>query len=123
MHTGRSILYRFGGWCALLLLLVGTAICLIKYAGWSAVTSAYYGLPSQAQVVTRASHAATGWFFGLIGLGFVASALTFALVPFPSERLSPAFRGTIRIMVALVVVAAGTAGIGELLVTIGHHLH
>jgi hypothetical protein len=123
MHTRRSILVRVSGGCALPLLLAGTAICLIKYAGWSAVTSAYYGLPSHAQVVTRASHAATAWGSGLIGLGFVAIVLTFVLVPFPSERLSPGLRGTIRIMVALVVVAAGTASIGELLVTIGHHLH
>ena len=119
----RSILVRVGGWCALPLLLAGTAICLIKYAGWSAVVSAYYGLPSQTQVMTRASHAATAWGSGLIGLGFVAIVLTFVLVPFPSESLSPGLRGTVRIMVALVVVVVGTTGIGVLLVTVGHHLH
>jgi hypothetical protein len=124
MKANRSVLIlRVCGWVALPLLLVGTALRLIEYAGWSAVTSAYHGLPKEAEVVSRASHAATAWLFGLIGLGLMTTGLTLVLLPFPFERLSPGLRGSIRIVLALIIVVAGTAAVGDLLVIIGHCMH
>jgi hypothetical protein len=103
------------GWTAFLSLTFGAAECLLKYAGWSAVVSGYYGLPSHAQLVKEASHFATRWLWGLIGLGIAATALALYLLPL---RLALA-----RLVAALAVVVSLTWIWAYLLVSIGHHLH
>jgi len=124
MNPRHPVLMNYTwGWFALPVLLVGAAICLLKYAGWSAVTSGHYGLPGQTGLVANASHTATVWLWALIGVSVLATVLTVALLRFSDERFSPGFRGTIRVVLALFIVAGGTFGIGELLATIGHHLH
>jgi len=118
----RSFTMQVCGTVALLPLLVGTAICLMKYAGWSAVVSRQYGLPKAQEVVSTASHLATAWLWGFVVFAMTSFGVALAVLPRRFENFSPGLRGSIRIMVALIIVAAGTAAIGSLLVTIGHHI-
>ena len=115
--------YRIFGWLILLPLLIVTSICLLKYAGWSAVVSAYTGLPKEDGVVRSATHAGTGWFWGLIGMGVLATSLTAIILPLPSsEDFPPGMRETMRVIISLALVIVGTAATAYLLVMIGHHM-
>jgi hypothetical protein len=108
-RNGRIALIT--GSVLLLLLVVMSAICLVKYAGWSAVVSGYYGLPSHGQLVARASLLATRWLWGMAAGEIGATVVLLALLP---SRLGP-----LRFIAAVMGVVIGI--IAYLLVIIGHH--
>lgn len=114
---------RICGWLVQLPLLLGAAICFFNFTGLSGVVSAYYGLPSRAQLVASASHAANLWPCAWITFSAVAIALTTALLPVSKENLTPVLRGVMRTLLAILIVAVGNFGIGEVLARKASHLH
>jgi hypothetical protein len=114
--------YRFWGWLLLLPLLLGSSICLLKYAGWSAVVSGRYGLPSDAELVRTAQHAGTIDLWVLIGLTLIAVTIVLSILPPICEGFSPGLKGIARFLIAIGVVLLGNVGGGYLLIALGRHL-
>lgn len=114
--------YRLWGWIPLVPLLLGSSICLLKYADWSAVVSGHYGLPSDRQLVTAAQHAATIDLWMLIGLTLSALTIVLAVLPPIFEDLSSGLKGTARFLIAIGLVVLGNIGGAYLLITLGRHL-
>jgi len=86
--------HRLWGWLGLVPLLVGASLALLQYAGWSAVVSGYYGLPSQAWRVKEAGTKAQLYGWVLVGLAAGATIVATILIPpLKSESVSPGLRG------------------------------
>jgi hypothetical protein len=111
--VNRSLAVKIGGWIALLPLVFLTAICLIKYAGWSAVVSGYYGLPSHQTLVSHATHLANLWVSGLATAEITATLLLFALLP---TRLR-----LFRLLIPVLAIPVVAGAIAYILVTVGQH--
>jgi hypothetical protein len=82
---------RLWSWLILVPSVLGASIALLTYAGWSAVYSAYYGLPSEAWRLKEAGSAAElyGWVF--VVLSVVATiAATILTPPVKLEVIPPA---------------------------------
>jgi hypothetical protein len=114
--------YRLWGWILVIPLLLGSSICLLKYAGWSAVVSGHYGLPSDVELVKTAQHAATIYLWALIGLILIAVTIVLTILPPICEDFSPGLKGIARFLIAIGIVALGNIGGGYLLMSIGRHL-
>ncbi|MGA7522715.1 MAG: hypothetical protein WBW84_09535 [Acidobacteriaceae bacterium] len=111
----RSLAVKIGGWIALLPLVFLTAICLIKYAVWSAVVSGGSGLSSQQALLTHAKRLAHLWVSGLATAEITATILLFALLP---ARLR-----LFRLIVPVLAIPIMAGAIAYILVTIGQHAH
>jgi hypothetical protein len=112
--TRNRTLALIGGWIALLVLLCLTAASLIKYAGWSAVVSGDYGLPSQQALIRHASLMAKLWLSGLVIEEIVATIVLFVLLP---ARLR-----LFRLFIPVLAVPLITGAIAYTLVVLGHQL-
>lgn len=103
---------RILAWIALLPLVLLTAVCLIKYAVWTAVVS---GDSSQHAVVTHASRMANFWLSGLITAELTATILFFLLLP---ARLR-----LLRLIIPVLSIPLLSGGLAYGLVILGRHLH
>lgn len=108
---GRLAL-RIAGCIALLPLLLLTAVCLIKYASWSAVVSGYTGLPSQHALVTHATRMANLWVAVLATAEIIATILLFILLPAGLRLL--------RLIIAVLAIPLVTGAIAYGLIIVGH---
>ena len=112
MTRNGQIAIRVAAWLALLPLLFLTATSLIKYAGWSAVVSGYYGLPDQQALASHATHLAHLWLFGLVAAEIVATILMVILLP---ARLR-----LLRLIIPVLAVPLLTGAVAYTLVMLGH---
>lgn len=114
--------HRLWGWLGLIPLLVGASLALLRYAGWSAVVSAYYGLPSEVWRVKEASPKAQLYGWALVGLAAGATIVTTILIPpLKSESVSPGLKGTLRFLLAVLLVVASITLVAYGLSTVGHY--
>ena len=110
-------------WLTLVPILVGASLALLKYAGWSAVYSAYYGLPSEAWRLKEASPKAQLYGCPLLALGLTATILATALIsPFRSETRPAGLRALIRVGLAIALVTVSILVLAYGLSTAGHFL-
>ena len=115
--------HRFWYWLTLVPVLFGASVSLLRYAGWSAIYSAYYGLPSEAWRLKEASFNAHLYGWVLTGLAATATILATMLIQhFKSESLPPGLQWTIRVTLATALVVASIFIITAGLSTAGHYL-
>jgi hypothetical protein len=96
---------RFWWWLTLVPLVLGASWALLKYAGWSAVYSSYYGLPSQAWRLKEAGPKSQlyGWMSTMLTV--TATIVAAFLIPaFKSESLPVGLKGLGRFLLAMVLV-------------------
>jgi hypothetical protein len=116
MNTFHSrAIYRKWCWLLVLPLIFGASVAFLKYAGWSAVYSGNYGLPSRAWLVKEASLKGHQYLWLFAALTSAATAVA-AIVssPFESEDLPRWFRWIFRFAVAggLVLVSIFVVAVG-----------
>jgi hypothetical protein len=100
-------------WLTLVPLVIGASWALLKYAGWSAVYSAYYGLPSEAWRLKEAGPKAQLYWW-LLTVSAVAATIvaTILIPPNKSETLPAGLKGVIRFVLAVLIV------VGSILIVI-----
>ena len=114
--------HRLWGWLGLVPLLVGASLALLQYAGWSAVVSGYYGLPSQAWRVKEAGAKAHLYGWVLAGLAAGATIVATILIPpLKSESVSPGLKGTLRFHLAVLLVVASITLVSCAVSTVGRY--
>jgi glucan phosphoethanolaminetransferase (alkaline phosphatase superfamily) len=99
-------MHRSWYWLALVPLVVGASVTLLKYAWWAAVFSAYYGLPSEAWREEAGPKANFYWwlFMGMSGAGTILATI---LIPsLKSENLPTILKAIIRFVLAVALVVA-----------------
>jgi hypothetical protein len=102
---------------------MGAALALLRYAGWAAVYSGNYGLPSEAWRLGEASHKANVYWWLLVSFGGAAVLVAIILIPpLTSERLHPAIRGIGRFVLAFALVAALLFGAAVGIILVSHLL-
>ena len=110
-------------WLTLVPLVVGASLALLKYAGWSAVYSGYYGLPSEAWRLKEAGPKAELYRWILAGLAIMATVVATILIPpFKSEALPVGLKGVSRFVLAVVLVAGSIFIVAYGLSAAGHYL-
>jgi hypothetical protein len=114
---------RWWYWLLLVPLIVSAALALLRYAGWAAIYSGNYGLPSQAWRLGEASNKANVYCRLLMGFAGAATFVAIILIPpLTSEKLPPGIRGIGRFVLAFALVIASilmaAIGIGAA----GHYL-
>jgi hypothetical protein len=118
----RSI-RRLWYWLTVVPLVIGASVALLKYAGWSAVYSAYYGLPSEARRLAEAGPKAELYKWLLTGLAVTAIVVATILIPpVKSEAVPPALKGMTRFALAMVLVVGSIILCAASLSTAGHYL-
>jgi hypothetical protein len=114
--------HRLWGWLGLIPLLVGASFALLRYAAWSAVVSAYYGLPSEAWRVKEAGAKAHLYGWALVGLVAGATIVATVLIPpLKSESVPPGLKGTLRFLLAVLFVAGSVTLVAYGLSTAGQY--
>lgn len=120
-HTARHS--RSWYWLTLVPLVLGASLALLKYAGWSAVYSAYYGLPSEAWRLKEAAPKAQLYWWVLAGLAVTATIVATILIPpFKSATLPTGLKGLGRFVLAVVLVAGSIFIVAYGLSAAGHYL-
>jgi hypothetical protein len=115
--------HRSWYWLTLVPLIIGDSLALLKYAGWSAVYSAYYGLPSEVWRLKAAGPKAQLYWWVFMGLAVTATIVATILIPpFKSEALPPGLKGISRFVLAVVLVAASIFMVAAGLSAAGHYL-
>jgi hypothetical protein len=110
-------------WLTLVPLVVGASLALLKYAGWSAVYSGYYGLSSEAWRLKEAGSKAQLYQWVLEGLGVTATVVATILIPpFKSETLPVGLKGLGRFVLAVVLVVSSILVVAYELSAAGHYL-
>ena len=121
--TNSNSVHRSWYWLALVLLIVGASLALLKYAGWSAVYSAHYGLPSQAWRLNEAGPKAQLYWCVLAGFIVTATIVATILIPpLKSETLPAGLKGLVRFVLAVVLVVGAIFIVAYGLSAAGHHL-
>jgi hypothetical protein len=113
---------RLWGWLILVPLLVGASLALLQYSGQCAIVSAYYDDPSKVEWVKEAE--TKGDFYGWMLFGFTAAALVIATIlipPLKSESISPGLKGTLRFLLAVLLVVTLIKLFGDGILTVGEH--
>jgi hypothetical protein len=107
MNTANpNSMHRSWYWLILVPLVIGASLALLKYAGWSAVYSGNYGLPSEAWRLKEASFKAQLYWWVLAGLAVIATTVATVLIPpLKSETLPAGLKGLTRFVMAVVLVA------------------
>jgi hypothetical protein len=114
--------HRLWGWLGLIPLLVGASLALLRYAGWSAVVSSYYGLPSEAWRVKEAGPKVQLYGWALVGLAVGATIVATILIPpLKSESVPPGLKGTFRFLLAVLLVGASITLVAYGLSIAGHY--
>jgi len=104
-------------------LVLGASLSLLKYAGWSAVYSGYYGLPSEAWRLKEAGPKADLYRWVLMGLAVTATIVATILIPpFKSETLPAGLKALGRFVMAVVLVAGSILILAYGLSAAGHYL-
>jgi len=99
-------MHRSWRWLALVPLILGASLALLKYAGWSAVYSAYYGLPSEAWRLREAGPKTQLYWWVSAGSAMVAAIVATRLIPpFKSEAVPAGLKELGRFVLAAVLVA------------------
>ena len=112
MKDGGRRALRIGSWIAVAPLLFATAVCLIRYAAWTAVVSGYSSLPNQHAIVSHAQRMANLWLSLLLTAEIIATVLLFLLLP---GRLR-----LLRLVIPVLAVPVVAGAIAYLLVVLGH---
>jgi len=101
------------------LLILVSAVCLLKYLAWSAVFSGAYGLPSQAEAVGLARR----WGLAYLSAGLLAESAgiinLIVYIKLDGNELSGMLRGVGRVIVAIVIAVLGTMSVALFLAWIG----
>jgi hypothetical protein len=114
--------HRFWYWLTLVPLVVAASLTFLEYGWWSAVYSAYYGLPSEAWRLKEAGPKDFYWWM-FTGLALTAIIVATILIPpFKSEYFSPGFRGMSRFLLAVIIVAGSIYVVVYGLSAAGHYL-
>jgi hypothetical protein len=120
MNTDDSkSMHRPWYWLTLAPLVVGASLALLKYAGWSAVYSAYYGLPSEAWRLKEAGPKAQFYWWVLAGL--VVTATIVATILMPHFKSDPVPAGSTRFVLAVVLVVGSIFLVAYGLSAVGHY--
>jgi hypothetical protein len=120
-HTARRSQSWY--WLTLVPLVVGASLALLRYAGWAAVYSGNYDRPSQAWLLKEAGPKANLYWWVLAVLSLTATiAATILIPPFKSETLPVGLKAVIRVVLAVVVVAASILIVTYGLLAVGHYL-
>jgi hypothetical protein len=122
-RASRSALLYLWRWIALIALLIGASLTFMQFAGWAAVYSGNYGLPSREWLLKEATAKAQiyGWACAAMTLGSVGIVVTL-LPSLESEYYSGAIALMVRIVLAsLLVLASGVAVCWTLSIS-GHYL-
>jgi hypothetical protein len=107
----------------LLPLTVAASLALLEYSGWSAVYSAYYGLPSEAWRLKEAGPKAQFYGWLLFGLGLTATIIAIVFIPpFKSENLPGNLEAISRVVLALLLVIGSIVVVAYVLSAAGHYL-
>lgn len=115
-------IYRACSWLALAMLLAGAAEAFLQYAGWSAVYSGNYGIPSHAQLVQEAATKADLYFWILAGTTILATVVAASLNPlFKSVDAVGPLRWAVRLTSAVALVAVAIFVIAMSISTAGHY--
>lgn len=124
MNTANpNSIHRTWYWLTLVPLVVGASLALLKYAGWSAVYSGNYGLPSEAWRLKEATSKAQLYWWVLAGLAVIATTVATVLIPpFKSQALPAGLKGVSRFVLAVVLVAGSIFLIAYGLSAVGHYL-
>lgn len=103
--TNPNSMHRSWYWLTLVLLMAGASWALLKYAGWSAVYSGYYGLRSEAWRLVEAGPKARLYWWVFVTLASSATIVATMLVPpFKSEFLPAGLKGLSRFLMAVALV-------------------
>jgi hypothetical protein len=81
---------------ALVILLIGASLAFLQYAGWSAVYSGNYGLPSQISLVQESAAKGQIYFWFLLIATSAATAIAAGLLPSAQAVDSPALKLILR---------------------------
>ena len=108
---------------ALIPLIFGASFAFLKYAGWSAVYSGLYGLPSEVRRVAEADSQAKLYGGVVLGLAAIATVVTTIAIPtLEADAVPLGLNGVVRVALAIALVVASilitAAGISAL----GHYL-
>jgi hypothetical protein len=115
--------HRSWYWLTLVPLVGGASWALLKYAGWSAVYSGYYGLPSEAWRLKEAGPKAQLYWWVLAALAVTATIVATMLIPpFKSESLPAGLKALGRFVLAVVLVAGSILIVAYGLSAAGHYL-
>jgi len=115
--------HRSWFWLTLVPLVGGASWALLKYAGWSAVYSGYYGLPSEAWRLKEAGPKAQLYWWVLAALAVTATVVATMLIPpFKSETLPAGLKALGRFVMAVVLVAGSILIVAYGLSAAGHYL-
>lgn len=102
---------------------LGASLALLKYAGWSAVYSGSYGLPSEAWRLKEAGPKGQLYQSVLAGLTVTATIVaTIPIPPFKSETLPAGLKGVCRFVLAIVLVVGSIFIVAYGLSAAGHYL-
>lgn len=115
MTANRTTITKVAAWVALLLLVLLTAICLVKYAVWTTIAAGTPGLAGQQALVTHAKRIADLWVAGLATAEITAIIVLFLLL---AARLR-----LFRLVIPVLAVPLVTGLIAWVLVVIAHPLH
>lgn len=115
--TPRSWYY----WLALVPLVIGASLALLRYAGWSAIYSGNYGLSSEAWRLKEAGSKAHVYWWVLAILSVTAIiAATILIPPFKSESLPAGLKAVIRFVLAVVLIAGSVLLVTYGFLAVGH---
>ncbi len=110
-------------WLTLVLSVLGASWALLKYAGWSAVYSGNYGLPSEAWRLKEAGSEAQLYWWVLAALAVTGTIVTTILIPpFKSKTLPAGLKGLSRFVLAGLLVAGCIFIVAYGLSAAGHYL-
>lgn len=116
-------MHRRWCWLTLVPLVLGASLALLKYAGWSAVYSAYYGLPSQAWRLKEAGPKAQLYWWVVAGLAVTATIVAAILIPpFKSETLPASVKSLSRVVLTAVLVVGSIVVVAAGLFAAGYYL-
>jgi hypothetical protein len=97
--------HRSRYWLIVAPLVFGAALALLRYSGWAAVYSAYYGLPSEAWRLKEAGTKVDFYWWMLAALSVTATTVATILIPpLKSETLPAGLKGVSRFVLAVVLV-------------------
>ena len=97
------------------LLIVGSAVCLLKYAWWAACVSGWIGLSSYAQQLRVAQVRASFYLWSAVGLQVATCSVVWRLIPLRYTELSQFLRYGARLGVSALVTISGTFTVARLL--------
>jgi hypothetical protein len=110
-------------WLTLVPLILGASVALLRYVGWAAIYSAYYGLPAEAWRLTEAGPKADFYWWFFAGLSGAATIIATILIqPLKSETLPAGLKAIIRFVLAVALIVGSIFLVTYGLSAVGHYL-